>query len=355
MKKYRKLLIIICLVLLFIVVTLCTLYAFYLSPVSKSSKEIEIKIISGMSSQEIGELLEDKELIKSDKFFVLYLKINKVNDIKAGTYKLNSNMPLKEIVQNLRDGNSYNDSTITITFKEGINFREIARVIENNTNNSYDDVLNQLKDEDYLKSLIEDYWFLTDDILNSDIYYPLEGYLFPDTYEFRSEDVTVPEIFKKLLDQMDLILSSYKEAITASSFSVHELLTLASIAEKEVNNSADRSKVVSVFLNRLDRNMALGSDVTTRYGLKLDDMRPLTKSEYASSNPYNTRNSNMTTLPASPIATVSKSSIEASIYPADTNYLYFISNIQTDETFFFENSRDFEAKKEELAEVNSSY
>lgn len=145
MKKYRKLVIIICLVLLFIVVTLCTLYAFYLSPVSKSSKEIEIKIISGMSSQEIGELLEDKELIKSDKFFVLYLKINKVNDIKAGTYKLNSNMPLKEIVQNLRDGNSYNDSTITITFKEGINFREIARVIENNTNNSYDDVLNQLK------------------------------------------------------------------------------------------------------------------------------------------------------------------------------------------------------------------
>ena len=154
---------------------------------------------------------------------------------------------------------------------------------------------------------------------------------------------------------MDLILSSYKETITASSFSVHELLTLASIAEKEVNNSADRSKVVSVFLNRLDRNMALGSDVTTRYGLKLDDMRPLTKSEYASSNPYNTRNSNMTTLPASPIATVSKSSIEASIYPADTNYLYFISNIQTDETFFFENSRDFEAKKEELAEVNSGY
>ena len=355
MKKYRKLLIIICLILLFVFVTLCILYAFYLSPVNKSSDQIEVKIASGMSSQEIGELLEEKALIKSDKFFVLYLKINGINDLKAGTYNLSSNMPLKEIVQNIREGNSYNDSTITITFKEGINFREIARVIENNTNNSYDDVLNQLKDEDYLKSLIEDYWFLTDDILNSDIYYPLEGYLFPDTYEFRSEDVTVPEIFKKLLDQMDLILSSYEEAITASSFSVHELLTLASIAEKEVNNSADRSKVVSVFLNRLDRNMALGSDVTTRYGLKLDDMRPLTKSEYASSNPYNTRNSNMTTLPASPIATVSKSSIEASIYPADTNYLYFISNIQTDETFFFENSRDFEAKKQELAEVNSGY
>ena len=181
MKKYRKLLIIICLILLFIFVTLCILYAFYLSPVNKSSDQIEVKIASGMSSQEIGELLKEKDLIKSDKFFVLYLKINGINDLKAGTYNLSSNMPLKEIVQNIREGNSYNDSTITITFKEGINFREIARVIADNTNNSYDDVLNQLKDEDYLKSLIEDYWFLTDDILNSDIYYPLEGYLFPDT------------------------------------------------------------------------------------------------------------------------------------------------------------------------------
>ena len=72
--------------------------------------------------------------------------------------------------------------------------------------------------------------------------------------------------------------------------------------------------------------MPLGSDVTTRYGLKLDDTRALTKSEYASSNPYNTRNSNMTSIPASPIATISKSSIEASIKPTDTNYLYFITN-----------------------------
>ena len=154
---------------------------------------------------------------------------------------------------------------------------------------------------------------------------------------------------------MDFILSNYKTEIETSEFSVLELLTLASIAEKEVNKQSDRNKVISVFLNRLEIKMPLGSDVTTRYGLKLDDMRALTKSEYASSNPYNTRNSNMTSIPASPIATISKSSIEASIKPADTNYLYFISNIKTDETFFFEKSKDFENKKKELQSVNNGY
>ena len=97
------------------------------------------------------------------------------------------------------------------------------------------------------------------------------------------------------------------------------------------------------------------TDICKKYGLKLDDTRSLTKSEYASSNPYNTRNSNMTSIPASPISTISKSSIEASINPDNTNYLFFISNIETDETFFFEKSKDFENKKKELQSVNKGY
>ena len=101
--------------------------------------------------------------------------------------------------------------------------------------------------------------------------------------------------------------------------------------------------------------MSLGSDITTRYGLKLDDTRPLTKSEYNSSNPYNTRNTNMLGLPVSPICMVSRSSIEASINRVDTNYLYFIANITTGETFFFETSKEFEAKKAELSKVNGGY
>ena len=154
---------------------------------------------------------------------------------------------------------------------------------------------------------------------------------------------------------MSLKLTPYKENISNSNYNIHELLTLASIAEKEVSIPSDRSKVVSVFINRLNKKISLGSDITARYGVKLDDTRPLKKSEYNDNNPYNTRLTAKIGFPAGPICTISSSSIEASINPADTNYLYFLSNIKTKETFFFENSRDFENKKNELKQVNGGY
>lgn len=357
MKKYRKLMIILTLIVLFIFITTILVYYNYVSPVSnnKSLKEIEIK--QGMTSYQIGSLLEDNKIIKNDKFFVIYLKINKINDIKAGTYQLSESMSLKSIVKSLREGNSYSKEEITITFKEGLNFRQLANVIAENTNNSYDSVLEVLKDKDYINTLIEDYWFITEDIKNENIYYPLEGYLFPDTYKFKSKDITIHEIFKKLLDQMGMVLNQYKEEIEKSNYSVHELLTLASIAEKEVSLSSDRSKVVSVFINRINKKMSLGSDITTRYAVKLDSNRPLYKSEYNSTSLYNTRNVNNLGLPPSPICTISKSSIEASIRPSDTDYIYFISNIKTKETFFYSinESNKFEQKKQELESVNNGY
>ena len=154
---------------------------------------------------------------------------------------------------------------------------------------------------------------------------------------------------------MNTNLEPYKENINNSGFSVHEILTLASMAEKEVSIPDDRSKVVSVFINRLNKNISLGSDITARYGIKLDDTRALKKSEYNDINPYNTRLTSKLGLPVGPISMVSNSSIEASVKPESTNYLYFISNIQTKQTFFFENSRDFENKKNELKEVNGGY
>ncbi len=360
MKLIRKLISLIAIILLFLFGTLVVLYSSYIKPVESQSKEFKvIEIKSGMSTREIANVLYKNKLIKNDKFFLFYLKLNSKNNLQAGSYKLSSSYPLKKIVKIIENGDIYTDDKIKITFKEGINYREFARVIENNTNNSYDDVLNILKDEEYINSLINDYWFITDEIKNNDIYYSLEGYLFPDTYEFKNKDVTIPEVFKKLLDQMELVLKPYKDKIENDKYSVHELLTLASMAEKEVKNTStnpdSRKKVISVFINRLNKNISLGSDITTRYGIKLDDTRPLTKSEYNTSNPYNTRNTNMLGLPVGPICMVSKDSIEASIERIDTNYLYFIANIQNGETFFFETSREFENKKSELSKVNGGY
>lgn len=354
----KKILLICVLAILFVSVCGVGLYSYYIRPVDNKNVEKVITIEQPTTNKKIGKILKQNNLIKNDLFFLIYLKVNNINDLKAGTYKLNTSMTLKEIIEKIQGGKIYTDDTIRITFREGINYREFARIVEKNTNNSYDDVLNILNDKEYVNSLIEDYWFLTDKILDDKIYYPLEGYLFPDTYEFKNKDVTVPEIIKKLLDQMDKVLSPYSSKIEIDKYNVHELLTLASIAEKEVSNKSnedDRKKVVSVFVNRLNKGISLGSDITTRYSIKLDESRPLTKSEYATNNPYNTRNINNVGLIPSPICMVSKDSIEASIDRIDTNYLYFISNISTGETFFFEKSKDFEAKKQELSKVNGGY
>lgn len=356
MKKIRNILFVFLLVLGFILISLGLLFNYYSSPVGGSSENIDVTI-KGTSSN-IGEILKEKDLIRNTTFFKIYVKLFNVGkDLKAGTYKLNKDMSLEEIIKILKEGPHSSDEEISITFQEGINMRKIASIIASNTNNSEEDVFKLLKDETYLKKLIEEYWFITDAILDKNIYYSLEGYLYPDTYRFASKDVKVEEIFAKLLKKMDSILTPLKAEIEKSEFSVHELLTLASIAEMEVRNKEDyRSKVVSVFVNRLHKKMSLGSDVTTRYSIKLDDKRALRKSEYDTYNAYNTRNSKMAgKLPAGPISTISESSILASIRYEETNYLYFIANINTGETFFYEKYSDFENKKSDLAKVNKGY
>ncbi len=328
-----------------------------MSPVSNNDEIKEIIIPEGSHSTKIGEILKDNNLIKSEVFFKIYLKLFNVSNLKAGKYDLKESMSLKEIIDILQEGNNFSEEEISLIFREGINMRKIASIIANGTNNSEEDVFKLLKDEEYLNSLIDDYWFITDDIKNKDIYYPLEGYLFPDTYRFTSKDVTVKEIFNKLIKKMDSILTPLKEKIEKSEFNIHEILTLASMAEKEENKKEYRDEIVSVFVNRIKRKMSLGSDVTTRYALKIDDAKKvLKKSEYAYNSPYNTRltdGSMNGKLPVGPISTVSESSILAAINYADTDYLYFIANIDSNETFFFSKSSDFEKKKKELSSINN--
>lgn len=354
MKKLRNIMFVFLLLTAVIGVTLALLFNHYTSPVNENSDEVKIIELKGNGSQ-IGEALEQAELIRSATFFKIYLKLFNVSDLKAGTYQLTQKMSMKEIVDKLKEGTSYNPDEISITFKEGINMRELAKVIASNTNNTEDDVMSLLKDTEYLKSLVNEYWFITDAILDSKIYYPLEGYLFPDTYRFNNKDVKVKEIFKKLLDQMDSKLTQYKEQIENSKFNVHEILTLASIVEEEIGKNEEyRKNAASVFINRLARGMSLGSDVTTRYSLKIDDAKQvLTKSQYASVNAYNTRSNTLAgKLPAGPIATVSDGSIKAILNAPTTDYIYFIANIQTGETFFYNNASAFEAKKAELSKIN---
>lgn len=295
---------------------------------SDDSNEIIVEIKNGSTATDIANTLKEKNLIKNAFAFRVYTKLNKISGMQAGTYKLNQNMDVKQIVENLQKGTDYYPDEINITFLEGKNMRWIAKTISENTSNTEDDVFNKLKDENYIKSLIEKYWFLSDTVLDKYIYYPLEGYLFPDTYTFSNSNVTVEQIFQAMLDQMNDRLENYKDKIESNGYNVHKLLTVASVVELEAAKVEDRSGVASVIYNRIRNNMSLGSDVTTYYAIKVDmSERDLYQSELNTYNPYNTRGPRMEgKLPIGPISTVSIESIEAALNPDDTDYLYFVAD-----------------------------
>ena len=262
-------------------------------------------------------------MIRSDLAYKIYVKTHSTGTLKKGIYDLREDMSVKDIIDTL--SGDYKDDHITITFKEGINMRKIASIIASNTDNTEDDVYNLLSDRNYLNSLIDNYWFITDEILDDRIYYPLEGYLFPDTYKF-SYGVSVKDIFKAMLDQMDLKLSNYKNQINNSGYSVHKLLTLASIVELEAGTSHERNGVASVFYNRINAGWTLGSDVTTYYAARKDFDVDLTRAELDECNAYNTRGTCFTGLPVGPISSPSLESIDGVMNPTVSDYYYFVAD-----------------------------
>lgn len=331
-KMKKKTIIILSIILFFIVLIGLAVYGviWYVNetgPVSSRDSEIKVTIPNGKSSSEIGGILNASGLIKNWRAYKIYIKMNKINDMKAGDYVLNENMSLSKIVAILEKGPDASQRTVNITFLEGKNMRWIAKTIANNTNNTEDDVYNTLKNEQYLDGLIKKYWFLSDDIKNENIYYSLEGYLFPDTYNFK-KDASVQDIFEVMLNRMEQKLDEYKSQITGLNISVHRLITVASIVELEASNVLDRPDIASVIYNRIKNNMSIGSDVTTYYAIKVDmGERDLKQSELDAYNPYNTRGPNMRgKLPVGPICNPGIDSIKAALNPSTTDYLYFVAD-----------------------------
>lgn len=323
------------------------LYQYQVSPTDKSSNaKVEVVIKQGMSTSQIASLLKKKYLIKDEFFFKVYMKLNRRDSIKASTYYLSKNMSLDNIVSLLEKGASNTD--ISITFKEGKTIKDYAKVLSETTNISEDEFLTKMKDKTYLTSLIKSYWFLTDAILDSNIYYGLEGYLAPDTYNFKDKDVTVEEVIKTLLDQEEKNFSPYKD--TLSKMNVHEVLTLASISELEGLKDTDRKLIVGVFQNRLSKGMNLGSDVTTYYAFNQTMDKDLTSEMFNTYNPYNTRSSAMAgKLPVGPICNPSIESIMASINPTKSDYYYFVAD-KNGNVYYTKTSSEHSAKVKELKE-----
>lgn len=320
-------------------------YQYEISPTDKkSTATYEVVVKQGMSTSEIANLLKKKNLIRNSFFFKVYMKLNRKQTIKAATYDLKKSMDLDTIISLLEVGKANDD--ISITFKEGKTIKDYAKVLSTNTNISEEDFLAKMKDKTYLTSLINSYWFLTDTILNDDIYYGLEGYLAPDTYNFKDKDVSIEEVVKTLLDQEEKNLEPYKNKVNNAN--IHDILTLASMAELEGVKEKDRKMIVGVFQNRLSKNMNLGSDVTTYYAFSEDMTKDLTSEMFNTYNPYNTRSSQMAgKLPVGPICNPSKSSIEASINPTSSDYYYFVAD-KNGNVYYTKTSSEHSAKVKEL-------
>ncbi len=346
MKKLCNITLGVLIFLTVVIIGVCLFYNYQLTPVMKEDTIVEIEIPNNTTSRKIATILKENKLIRDEKIFLIYIKLMNVNNMKAGYYDIPANAGIKKIVSLLQKGSKKNPNEISITFKEGINIRTFATIVSKNTNNSYDSILELLKDESYLQTLIDTYWFIGNEIKNNKLYYSLEGYLFPDTYLFSGKEVTTQEIITKMLNQMGKVLSEYRDEIEKSSMSVHQILTLASLIEKEGKKS-DFKDISSVFHNRLSISMALQSCASAYYGLGLEfnELGIATAEVISPKNDYNTYQLNG--LPVGPISLPGKDTIEAALFPNNTEYLYFLSDNQQ-KTYFFKTYQEHQAMENKL-------
>ncbi len=344
MSKRKKIIISLSIILsLLIIVSI--LFFFGLGKVSDKKDVVSFEIKSGTGKIQIIENLKSAKIIKSKYSALMYLTLNKNLNLQAGSYKLDRNENTIYILKKISDGHIDKDNKIVrITFVEGKRITDYANIISTNFNIETEEVMKVFKDQKFAKSLIAKYDILKNDILNESIYYPLEGYLYPDTYEFYT-DAKVEDIIEKMVSEMSNKLSKLYENINQNDYSLHELLTIASITEMEATNATDRSKVAQVINLRIEKNQPLEMDVTTYYGLEKEMTEVLTKNDLASVNGYNTRNANYKGLPVGPICNSSLESITAALNPAPTKYLYFFADIKTGEVSFFEKYEEFLAVK----------
>ena len=358
--KKKKSGLLIALIIIFVILLIAVAglgwYSVNLKPTADFTSQKVIEIKEGSYLADVGKQLAEEGIIKSPLAFKVYAKLNKVKPLQAGRYGVSPDMNLKEIIAMMENGDIYTGDEIQFTYIEGKTMKWLADAIAEATNNTAEDVYALLEDEAYLDRMIEKYWFLTDAIKDPRIYYPLEGYLFPDTYTLESVNVSVEEIFSVMLNKMEEVLNEYRSEIDASEYSIHELLTIASIVVGESMALQDRAAVAGVFFARLDEGMALGSDITTYYAIQVDPhSRDLNGDDLDLDNPYNTRGPGMEgVIPVGPVCAPSRSAIEGTLHPEYTGALFFVSD-KNGKLYFAETNAEHEANIEWLQEQGLWY
>ncbi|MBE6027626.1 MAG: endolytic transglycosylase MltG [Clostridiales bacterium] len=302
-----------------------------------SDEEVVVEIPSGTGASAIVDLLNDAGLVRNRFCAKVNSRIGGYNNLQANTYIFSPSMPFQEIMKAINTGNFDYVSKETIEVKDGARLQQVADAIAEQLPYTSEEILDKWSDKAYLNELIDKYWFLTSDILDSDIMFPLEGYLYADTYFVTSDSSTIEGFTEMCLDRMDEVLTERKDAIDASGFSVHELLTLTSIVTKEAR-ADDQAKVAGVFMNRLNSGMSLGSDVTVCYIFQ-EDRVELKVSQLESDSPYNTRK--VAGLPPGPICQVVADAVDAVLNYEASDDIYFFAD-EDGVVHYYKTQADFE-------------
>lgn len=288
-----------------------------------SKDDVIITIENGTGALQILNQLDEAGLVQNKFCGKVYLKVSSPDNIQANTYVFSKAMTLTEMfdAMNTADPNYISRSRITII--EGSTINQAAEAIAKETGFSKKNILAKWSDEDYLRALIDEYWFLTDDILKPDLLCPLEGYLYPETYFFSSEDPNLEELTEAMLDKMDQEVTPLKDDIKNSlDMTIHEFLSFASVVEAESLFEADRAKIAGVFKNRLDKNMALQSDITVLYATGQKKVN-VSIAETKTDSKYNTYK--YTGLPVGPVCAVPTRTMKACVDYEPSDYLFFFA------------------------------
>lgn len=294
---------------------------------NEESVIVDFEVKTGENIWNTASNLKKDNLISSKIYFVFYAyKEDYRGKIKAGKYVLNSSLSIEEILMILSKSDLEPEKeSKKITFPEGFSIKQMGeRLAENGFDG--EEFLKLAKDPNYFKET-HGFEFLDGIPKGKD----LEGYLFPDTYFF-FVDASAQDIIKKMLNNFDNKLSQdMRSEIEAQDKTIYEVLTMASIVEKEVKTLEDKKVVSGIFYNRMRNGQAFQSCATLAYILG-ENKKQYSYADTQIISPYNTYLN--VGLPPGPIANPGLDSITATIYPTRTDYNYFLSNIETGETVF---------------------
>ncbi|WP_413524191.1 endolytic transglycosylase MltG [Carnobacterium divergens] len=307
-----------------------------LQPLNPSSEEkIQVEVPIGSTTKEIAKILEDKGIIKSAFVFSYYVKTNNAANFLAGYYELKPSMTLNQIIKDLQKGGSATagEGANKILVQEGLTMEQIAQSVEKSTKYKKTEFLKLVQDEAFLNNMKQKYPQLLDSAMSAtDVRYRLEGYLFPATYDY-DKKMTLEEIVEDMIKKTDEVMKPFYGTIQAQGKTVQEVLTVASLVEKEGVSYDDRTKIANVFYNRVAADMPLQTDISVLYSL--DTHKELvTEKDLEVDSPYNLYQNKG--FGPGPFNNPGLESIKATLNPADTSYLYFLADTKTGKVYFAE-------------------